>query len=184
MDKNRKLVLLISGPIAVGKSSIVSALTDKFGLRNLSSGNYLKNIAISRRLKADRATLTRIGDEMDLETDYAWVVDKVLESAMEQNPLIDKWVFDSVRKKRQVFHFRDTFPNLVVHIHFVAEERTLRDRYNSRNASKDNRSYEIAVLSPNEKEARSLREIADHIFDTNDLNPCEIAKDVMELLYG
>jgi len=132
MTGSKKLILLTSGPIAVGKSQIVSSLVNKYGFSKLSSGSYLKSLAVSQGLDVNRASLTEIGDNLDKETDYSWVVSKVTKSALEESPSTNRWVFDSVRKKKQVQHFRNAYPESIIHIHFFAEEEVLNSRFDKR----------------------------------------------------
>lgn len=182
---SRKILVLISGPIAAGKSKFVAALIEQFGFEKLSSGLYLRNIALANGLSPDRGTLTSIGDSLDIETDFAWVVTRLAKSSFRESPLVKKWVFDSVRKKKQVAHFRKTFPELIKHVHLYADELILKDRFNKRklqSSIKDNNEYELATDTPNEREARSLKRIADISFDTGTMSSEEIAIKVSEFL--
>jgi len=180
------LILLISGPIAVGKSSVVSNLIDNYEFRKLSSGEHLVKLAKEKSLIPNRQTLTRIGDELDIDTDYSWVVNTVTKTALNRYPEVDRWIFDSVRKKRQVRHFRTAFHESIMHIHLTADESVLKCRYENRqlkNPVKDHLEYEVAITTPNETESRSLETIADHVIDTSHIAPIQITKKMMEIIF-
>ena len=172
-------LLLISGAVAAGKSSVASLLIERYGFARISSGDFLRGLSAQRGLATDRASLQFLGDQLDYETDYLWLVDDVAV------PLIDSnrarhWLVDAVRKHRQVQHFRRRF-GAVIHVHFAAPEATLKRRYVDRLVSSGAAfedaatNYDEAVLHPNEVEARSLSQIADFAFDTSMMPPEEIA---------
>lgn len=165
--------------MAAGKSSVASELLSKHGFERVSSGDFLRTLAGKRQLATDRATLQSLGDQLDADTDYAWLVDDVavpLISAHEPR----RWLVDAVRKEKQVRHFRRRFEE-VVHLHLSAPEYILKRRYIDRLIASGSESaeaemeYDRAVLHPNEVEARSLSQVADHVFDTSTMPPEEIA---------
>lgn len=171
-------LVLISGAVAAGKSSAAALLISSYGFRRVSSGDYLRGLAAERGIDSDRSSLQALGDRLDLDTDFAWLIDDVAA------PMIDlggaeRWLVDAVRKRKQVQHFRRRFPDLV-HVHFAAPEPILRQRYVDRliatGAKSDDAAsdYDRAILHQNEIEARSLSEIADIEFDTSKMSPEEI----------
>jgi RNase adaptor protein for sRNA GlmZ degradation len=134
----------------------------------------------------DRLTLQELGDQLDLETDYRWLIDQVAVPAIAAHPTQDLWLVDAVRKDRQVAHFRQEFPGRVIHIHLTADEGVLRERYEARlragNDYEGNKSYDTAIRHPNELAARSLREIADHTIETSELRPERILEVLLNTL--
>jgi adenylosuccinate synthase len=131
----------------------------------------------------DRLTLQELGDQLDLETDYRWLIDEVAVPAIASRPTQERWLVDAVRKDRQVAHFRHEFPGRVIHVHLTADEGVLRERYDARLRAGDdyqgNKSYDTAIRHPNELAARSLREIADHTIETNGLSPERILETLL-----
>src|SRR5437879_5325999 len=115
-----QILLLFSGPIAVGKSEIAKVLIGKHQFRSLGSGSYLREYASSKGLAASRAALQRLGDSFDEQTDYRWIVDDIAIPNITANPEQAFWLMDSVRKTRQVQHFKDAFGATVLHAHFIA----------------------------------------------------------------
>ena len=128
MSTNR-CVLLLSGPLSVGKTAVRAVLVSSHGFSNLRSSEYLRSVAKIRGLSTDRRILQEIGDGLDMSTDYRWLIDDVAYPVMEDNPSQGLWIVDAVRKLRQIEHFRNRFGATVHHIHFTASEEVLRARY-------------------------------------------------------
>lgn len=164
---NEKLiVLLLSGPVAVGKSTLATQLVEDHGFRTLRSGNHLRSVATQLGADTTRRTLQELGDTLDLRTDYLWLIDDVASPQIEAAPGHARWLLDSVRKERQVEHFRSRFPH-VVHVHLTATEEVLRARYDARLAAggeyEGGTPYDAAIGHPNEVASRGLVRIADHV---------------------
>ena len=89
-------------------------------------------MVIQKNLPRHRTALQQLGDELDVSTDYRWVVNDVAEHAIGNDPNVRRWLFDSVRKPRQVEHFRIRYSASVFHVHLIASEQVLRTRYDAR----------------------------------------------------
>ena len=165
----RQSLVLMSGPIAVGKSVIANVLIKHHGFVGIRSGTYLKGLATTQGKGHSRAELQELGDDLDNKTDYAWLINDVVVSALGDAPKQDRWLLDSVRKKRQVEHFRALYGTAVLHVHFTAPEDILRERYEKRIAAggeyAGNTPYSIAAVHSNEVSARGLIEFADLTID-------------------
>ncbi|WP_163018707.1 AAA family ATPase, partial [Pseudomonas viridiflava] len=59
------IVLLISGPIASGKSTVTNKLISAYGFESLSSGDYLRNLLKSKSQPVTRKELQELGDRLD-----------------------------------------------------------------------------------------------------------------------
>nr|WP_321510258.1 AAA family ATPase [uncultured Hyphomonas sp.] len=161
-------LIIVSGPIAVGKSSIIRCLVQSHNFFRLSSRAYLEDLAQRREIGQSRLNLVQLGDLLDEETDFNWVVYQVAIPAMNKDPEQPLWIFDSVRKRKQVSHFRNALPGRVFHVHFTAPDDVLKSRYVSRDRESDTATnFEQAIDTDNERESRSLRELADLVVDTN-----------------
>ena len=181
IDSVDQRILLLAGPIAVGKSSVVDILSREFGFRKISSGSYLVRLLESRGVEPNREQLIQLGDELDLQTNYEWVVRDAASEALAYHPEQPLWVFDSVRKKLQVEHFRGWAYGRSFLVYLSAEEATLRTRYASRQRASDSFTpYDNAVDSDNEREARSLGALADFVQPTDALPPHEIAASIIK----
>lgn len=181
MKPTEQIIVITSGPIAAGKSSIVTYLVGEHEYRKLSSGNFLRNRAKQISVPPTRLELVRIGDQLDVTTDFAWVVSEVAVPALRADPTQNRWIFDSVRKRRQVEHFRSHFRGAVFHVHFYAPEQVLRARFEKRGSQTDLKTtYEVAIDTPNEREARSLIDFADLVIDTSQVDKKDSARRVTE----
>lgn len=168
-------MMLLSGPIAVGKSSVIAGLVENHDFRRLSSGQFLKNYASETGQSPTRSVFTQLGDSLDDETNFQWVVDQVALPALASDPTHKYWVFDSVRKRLQVEHFRTALPDAIFHVHLTASEEVLQDRFDRRNRIDDQTlDYPSAINTDNERESRSLGAIADRTIVTDGLDPSHL----------
>jgi adenylosuccinate synthase len=180
-----KYLLLLSGPIAVGKTAIRQSLVAKHGFDYVRSGQYLAEMADRRSLDAKRVSLQDLGDELDLQTDFRWLLDDVAIPGFRDKPQVNRWIIDAVRKPRQVTHVRgmDQCP-LVLHAHLIAPEETLEKRYEERRAKQANpldvSPYAIAIDHPNERSSRELISIADAIYDTSLMGSDQISEQIVD----
>lgn len=175
-----KRLLLLSGPMASGKTSVSAALQKLHGFVPISSGSYLRAQLTARDEPLDRHNLQELGDSLDRATDFSWLIDAVAIPALEVRTYVDNWLLDAVRKPRQVELFRFHFGNAVRHVHIVAPEAVLEQRYSAR-GSTPREDYEASVLHPNEQSARSLAAFADKVLNTDEYSPVEIADQIMDI---
>jgi len=177
-------LLALSGPIAVGKSAVGQILLEKHHFLPIKSGDFLKNILSERKQEVSRTALQELGDHLDRETDYLWLLKDVSLPAMQAGAPSQMWLLDAVRKKRQVEHFRERLGEEFFHVHFSAPEEVLARRYRQRQESNQDYSgavsYEDAVKHPNERAARSLCEIADLGIDLNIATPDQAASLILQ----
>jgi hypothetical protein len=126
----RKLIILLSGPLAVGKTTLRDALVSEHHFDYAKSGKYLTSRASQLGIAISRTSLQDLGDKLDLDTDYRWLITDVVTPAMQGNDLCERWIVDAVRKERQVIHFRDSFNTSadVFHLHLTAPEAVLQTR--------------------------------------------------------
>lgn len=162
-------VLLISGPLAVGKTTFRDALTKEYGYVAIQSSTYLKALAVERQIEIDRTSLQALGDLLDQETQYSWVVTDVALPQISSMPGQLLWIVDSVRKAEQVKLFREQFEASVVHVHFTCPEKVLKKRYETRDRQGDSVLYEDATKHSNEVSSRGLVQIADLVVDLDEL---------------
>ncbi|MCA7927177.1 AAA family ATPase [Burkholderia cenocepacia] len=171
ISKPRFLVLL-SGPLAVGKTTLRDYLVGTHAFDYVRSSAFLLNKAHHEGLPADRRGLQELGDRFDAETDFRWIVDEVALPSLSASTGKTRWLVDAVRKPKQVEHFKALEGVNVVHVHLTAPEEILRKRYEARLAGStvglSAPSYEAAISHPNEVAARSLIQIADIVVDVTD----------------
>ena len=171
MEKLR--IVLLSGPFKAGKSTVAGELVHCFGYLKISSSDYLRSLnpgVEQLDIAQARLLLQESGDALDRQTDFRWVVDPVATSAVASAPDTCTWLFDAVRKRRQVEHFREKFGSAVMHIHLTAPDDILRTR-----SGLTETAYSTAVAHSNEVNSRSIVDMADRVFDTTLLTAHEIA---------
>lgn len=171
-------LLLLSGPMASGKTSVSAALQEFHGFVPISSGSFLRAYLAARSEPLDRHNFQELGDSLDEATDFSWLIESVANPAIQARPDVENWLLDAVRKPRQVELFRLRFGNAVRHVHIIAPESVLQQRYAARSAT-DFNEYNNSVLHPNEQIARSLSGFADKVLDTHTYTPFQIAVQIM-----
>lgn len=173
------LIVLLSGPVAVGKTSLREELERRFQFRAIRSSGYLTALAEVRGILDNRTALQDLGDSLDAQTDFKWLVEDVASVAIRATPEVTRWLVDAVRKERQIEHFRSAFPKKVAHVHLTAPEDILMARYAKRIAPAGSIvpvvPYSVAVAHPNEQAARGLKGVADVVLDTSQFSPAELA---------
>lgn len=176
------LLLLLSGPIAVGKSAVSRALQQDFSFMPIRSGPYLHELAIEKGCGSDRVDLQVLGDQLDEDTNYRWVLSDVAIPTVMASPQVTRWLFDCVRKKHQIDHFRQHFGSAIFHVHLHASEGVLKSRYELR-AKMEGRDkgtpYDEVVRHPNETASRSLMANADIALDTEHGSPTHVAAAIL-----
>lgn len=158
-------LLLLSGAIGSGKTEVAKELIRTFQFDKIASSDYLISIIPPNELKEGderRRQLQELGDRLDEETGYRWIVEPMATQAVHDFPDTVNWLVDAVRKRRQVELFRERFGSLVSHVHLTASEEVLRSRY-----AKKGGDYEVAIAHPNEVNARGLKDLADLVLDTS-----------------
>lgn len=187
MRENRT-ILLLSGPLAVGKTSIATELESFHAFRRIRTGQYLANLAAMGGATSNRTDLQEIGDSLDAQTDFRWVVDEVAAPAIESDETTDRWLFDSVRKHKQIDHFRSRYGREIFHLHLTASESFLEKRYEDRLKSAGeyagNVPYAVACIHSNEVASRSLIDVADTVLDVEGKQIEELAEIVFAVAHS
>ncbi|WP_312348023.1 hypothetical protein [Stenotrophomonas acidaminiphila] len=171
-------IVLLSGPFKVGKSTVTGELVQQFGYLKISSGDYLRSLnpdVEQLDIAQARLLLQEAGDALDRQTDFRWVVDPVATSAIANAPGAFTWLFDAVRKPRQVEHFREKFGSAVMHVHLTAPDDVLRSR-----SGLTETAFITAIAHSNEVNSRSLGDMADRVFDTTSLTAQQIATQIAQ----
>jgi len=123
---------------------------------------------------------------LDRETDFRWLIDEVAAPAILARDEVKYWLIDSVRKNRQVTHFKNRFGKDAFHIHLNASEELLRTRYEKRllegNEYVGNTPYEQAIKHPNEIASRGLLQLSDHVVEVDSKTAVEVSIEIMRKL--
>jgi len=174
----RSTIILLSGPIASGKSTIARELMLTHGYRSISSGNYLRETLGARGRPITREELQNFGDQLDQETNYEWLTENISRKAIEDHTQ-KKWILDSVRKVEQISSHRKLLETSIIHVHLIAPAEELKSRYDSRNKSSE-LEYKKAKSHSNEKNTENLITVADLIFDTSESSTTEICELIIQ----
>jgi adenylosuccinate synthase len=160
-----KKLILISGPVSSGKSTLSQGLADRFGFAIYRTREWL-----SRRLRGnspDRTSLQNEGDRLDVQTRGRWVLEELTkELPAQSNGVV---ILDSVRTKDQIEALRDAFGPSVTHIHVTAPLEVLQKRYDQRRKRerRDLPTYQDVRQNQTEQQVDSLQAVADIVVDTN-----------------
>jgi adenylosuccinate synthase len=167
-----KVVVLLSGSVAAGKSTLASLLQQRFGFQIVKTWQLLK--AVSPEVSQDREALQALGEQLDEKTGGRWVVEE-LDKVVRNSP-DGLFVVDAVRIQEQIDFVRRGFGPIVKHIHLEAPVETLAARYKSRvdKPIKELGSYDDVLKSATERAVPTLADTADIVVDTNRNTPEDV----------
>ena len=179
--RSRKIIVILSGEIASGKSAIREGLVDRHGFEVLETKKALKEIAKSKnrgKVPEKRNFLQDLVRRMDKETNGQWPVG-FFQSEINA---MDRVIIDSARIEEQIDAFRRAYGHAVHHIHTIAPEEVRREWFMRRKRKDDDftnddealQKFEAYSADPTEQKVHKLKEIADLVVYTNDTsNPAD-----------
>ena len=158
-----KRIILISGPISSGKTSLSNELASQFHMTVLKTRDLLDERLRSSG-RTGRASLQAEGDRLDRRTQGIWLLEELQRRlhATSQDLTV---VIDSVRIAAQIDAIREAYGAIITHIHLTAPPEVLATRYATRR--EDTLSYDEARRNRTERNVHRLAEIADIVIDTN-----------------
>ena len=157
-------IVLLSGPVASGKSTLAARLARRWNLLTINTGDLLK-LSIARLGGSGRADLQHEGDRLDRETGGAWVVEE-LTSRLSDSTVPPLVIVASVRKPEQIDAVRNVYGSTVTHIHLTAAIDVLAIRHANRQNPGD-LQYEEIRKNQTENEIERLARLADVVIDTS-----------------
>lgn len=159
-------VILLSGAISCGKSTLAAGLAQRFGMSIFKTREVLER-GVGSQATAARRSLQAAGDQLDRSTRGSWVIEEVITWSL-KNPSITSAVVDAVRIKEQIEAVRKAFGPMVTHVHLTAPLTVLEARYEPRDERRSQGgTYGEARENATERQVDSLREFADIVIDTN-----------------
>ncbi|MGO8377692.1 adenylosuccinate synthetase [Rhizobium ruizarguesonis] len=160
-------IIVLSGPIAVGKTAFSDELVRRYPCEKVSTRNYILKV---KQVSNERRMLQNAGAELDRETGGSWVADAVSEFIADTaKPFL---LLDSARIPAQVEFLRERFGRENVHhIHLTAPLEVLEARYTDRPAHlRELPTYQEAKADSVEADIERLAEIADVVVATEKSN--------------
>lgn len=166
-----KLIILISGSIATGKTSLCDGLRVHYDATILKTKQVLKDLAtkkLKRELPSERRVLQDFGERLDRETGGEWVLNALQKHIADANRQCDVIAVDAVRILPQIKAIRKAYQFSVKHIHLEASPKELAHRYKHRRDTtvKELKKYADVKRSQTESRVESLRQSADFVVDT------------------
>lgn len=162
-----KVIVLLSGQIASGKTTLCDSLAERFDFRVFKTRGWIARLA--ENSIQERTGLQARGESLDKRTKGAWIRDELVRELNElglENVLV---VVDAVRIPEQIDAVRAAYGQRVFHIHLTAPVNVLEHRFTLR-AEKDFKeasSYSEVGRNKTEANVKKLAGIADVVIDTS-----------------
>ena len=161
-------IILLSGPVASGKTTLASNLANEFGMKLLRTRDWLTS-ELENRGRVGRVDLQREGERLDQETNGTWVLEG-LDRDLRSRGTSESVVVDSVRIEKQIEAIRDAYGAAVTHIHMTAPVPVLSERYDKRqqeSADPDHMTYQDVQRNSTEYSVDGLQYAADVVVDSD-----------------
>src|ERR1700733_6105602 len=165
------LIVLLSGGVSSGKSTLSEKLREQYGFELLKTKTVIQERAkkeLGRELTPSRRAMQNFGDSLDARTDGKWVLQALTSFIRKSSSSSERIVVDAVRKLKQIVAIRKAYGFPVVHIHLKAPDDVLAVRYSERKNSGLKELSSYAAVERNRTEARvnELEDSADVVIDT------------------
>jgi adenylosuccinate synthase len=172
-SENSLRIVVLSGPVSAGKSTLANLLRDRYGAHVVRTREFIKQR--HPRVKDERRALQRAGERLDGADNGAWVREglvRVIEAAQTGATPTGMFVVDSVRIPGQIEAIRQAYGPAVHHVHLYAEDDELRQRY----AQKGKRTRELPEYrevqkNKTERGIVALAKLADLVVATDRCSP-------------
>lgn len=167
-----RVLIVLSGQIASGKSDLCSQLASRFGAKILRTRAILEAKLHKDDPKRDgsRSALQLAGDELDARTQGGWVVDALRDATVDlsEDAVV---VLDSARTPGQVAALKEAYPGMTRHVHLKAARFIRERRYDARReATFEETGFDEASQHPVETEVPRLEPLADVVICTNTID--------------
>lgn len=161
-----KQIVILSGHVCSGKSTLAAQLAQKFGFRQIKTWGFIQKRG--EALKLDRPSLQQLGEDLDTKTEGAWVRDDLEKEISDSDELI---VVDSIRHAGQADFLRKTYGRRVIHVHLTADLKILATRYTARSEAgtqiAELANYSKVLENRTEAQVETLALIADVVINSD-----------------
>jgi len=172
---DRKVIVVLSGEICTGKSTLANRLEKAFGFKQCKTKEGLYYLG-EKKLKGqipDRDFFQKHGEYLDTNGGGKWVLDYFQHLFQKDFDKHNLYVIDSARILKQITHIREAYSYFVFHIHLDASPESLEKRFYERGEIKElqpekqKEKYERYKADKTEKKVNSLRSEADLVLVTD-----------------
>ena len=172
-----KLIVLVSGNVGVGKSTLVRFLESRFGALTVKTREVIRDLASKRgqSIASERRALQLFGEKLDKSTKGAWVR-QALEHLVRDVADDAIVVVDAVRILPQIKEIRKAYGFQVKHVHLKAPKSVLESRYKDRHPAEVQELSSYSLVGRDRTEARvaELEASADIVIDTSLCTPEDV----------
>lgn len=178
----RKIILILSGEISSGKTTVANHLQKEFGFKSCKTKEGIQHFAI-RKLKGQipsREFLQEYGEQLDRSNKGEWVLKYFQDLFGNSFASNDYYIVDSARILQQIDHFRKAYGSAIVHVHLKASKKTLEERYLNRSRQdgkghkETKKHYQQIKSNPTESKVHELENDADLVIDTDKCNMSDV----------
>jgi adenylosuccinate synthase len=167
-------IVLLSGPIGVGKSTLCASLAGTYQARVIKTRELL-DLEARHRFKSlsSRAEYQEFGETLDKEDGGTWVA-KALAEVLDRETA-DLIVVDAVRILEQIRAIREMHGFSVFHLHLTASLEDLQQRFRNRITKfEEAPTYEAAAQNATEQGVGLLERKADAVVNTTYCDPEDV----------
>jgi len=159
-------IILLSGPISSGKSTLAKGLAERYGIPIFKTSEILKK-QVKSHLRQDRKVLQAQGERLDRRTRGQWVLEELREWSNRSDSGAEV-IVESVRIAEQIQVIREAYGPIVIHVHLTAPMDELEQRFNRRRREGRELHFNYSEVreNPTEKQVEDLANIADIVVNT------------------
>jgi adenylosuccinate synthase len=162
-----KQLVLLSGRVSSGKSTLCTNLVQRFGVHPVKTKDLIARLAGS--IEHERGAMQDYGERLDRRTKGSWVCNELtkITEQLDEEAVV---VVDAVRIANQIEAVRKAYGHRVFHIHLEAPQEVLARRYQKKRRQKEFReftTYTEVLKNKTEREVEGLAAIADVVIKTD-----------------
>jgi len=180
--QNKKIILVLTGEIASGKSKLAKLLSERHNFVVLKTREAIIELTKKKygeeRLLKDRSLLQKFGEDLDKKYHGDWVGTFFQEDIKKS----DRVVIESARIEKQISALRRSYEHFVIHVHLHSSPNTLLKRFIEREQSENPRislteikeKYDRYKSDATEAAVNNLNDKADLVVSTDGKSPDDV----------